>query len=75
MARKRSRQAALLMAGGSSLVLAAFWVWRLGARDQIAQLTTPHLLALLALTVLPAGAWWSWRLDRAMGEGSRDGAR
>jgi len=75
MARRRSRQAALLTAGGASLVLAAFWVWRLGTRDQIAELTTPHLLAVLALTVLPAGAWCAWRLDRAMESSAGDSPR
>jgi hypothetical protein len=76
MARRRSRQAALMTVGAASVAVAAFWVWRLAGREQIAELTTAHLGALLALTVLPGAAWGAWRLDRRMGAARpRDGAR
>ena len=64
MHRAVARRAALVTIGLSSVLFGVFLVFSLAARDRINGLSTAHLLAILALLVLPGATYVAWRLDR-----------
>jgi hypothetical protein len=55
---------ALVTIGVGSVVWGLFLVFSVAARERINGLTTAHLLAMLALLVIPGATWLAWRFDR-----------
>jgi hypothetical protein len=64
MNRSVARRFALVTIAVVSVLWALFLIFSVTGRDQINGFTTPHLLAILALLLLPGATWLVWRLER-----------
>ncbi len=58
------RRGAVVAVAMLSIIGAAFLVWSLAGREQIALLNNAYLVGMVALFLLPGAALGAWELDR-----------